>query len=342
MKKFIIGLLAVLFVLITALIAAINLNIVDVQGITIYLFDSVAMTDDDMSQQAGLLSGADDLPESSLNSDTEAYKNFEKNSVSSDDESESTEKSEDKLTADYGDEKITTTQKGSSKSTTSADKTGKNTTTVNKSTTTTKPKYVETVTEEKLTDTSTKYGVIIKTYTVTEYDVYSDGSKVKNSESSYKTFDKKNFKATTAELTAEAKQTKSKYSGWINSVVSYVNSYRDEANTNSVEGVADRGQLTLDSNLCTAACVRAVEMAYSGKFSHTRPDGSSCFSVGNDFGIYIYGENIAMGYTSAKSVSEGWKNSSGHYSNMIMPYYSKIGVGVANIDGTYYWVQLFA
>lgn len=91
--------------------------------------------------------------------------------------------------------------------------------------------------------------------------------------------------------------------------------------------------------------MRAVEMAYANIFSHTRPDGSSCFSVFPYYSISYFaaGENIAAGYGSPEAVVTGWKNSEGHYANMINVSFTKLGVGYFNIDYGYgaYWVQLF-
>jgi len=206
-----------------------------------------------------------------------------------------------------------------------------------------KPTKVDTKTEEKIEKTETKYGVKIETIKTTIYDVYSDGSKKEVKSSTRTNYDKTNYKATTNELLAEAKTLKSSNSGLINGVLKYVNQYREEANSKEVNGSKNRKTLTLDGNLTTAACARAMEMAYSGKFSHTRPNGSTCFSILNEMGIsyYMCAENIASGQTSAASVSKSWKNSSGHYANMIGEGYTKIGIGVIKLNGVYYWVQLF-
>ena len=139
---------------------------------------------------------------------------------------------------------------------------------------------------------------------------------------------------TKAELLSEGRSAKSNNRTQINAVLSYTNKYRKEA------GVAN---LKLDENLSTAACMRAVEMAYSGNFSHTRPDGTSCFSVLSEVGANYgtVGENIAKGQANAKGATEWWRNSSGHYQNMISKDFKKMGVGVFKYNGTYYWVQLF-
>ena len=95
--------------------------------------------------------------------------------------------------------------------------------------------------------------------------------------------------------------------------------------------------LKLDENLCAAAEVRATEVLR--RFSHTRPDGTSCFTVLRDFGIgyRICGENIAKGFRDAQSVVNAWMNSSGHRANILNPSYTHMGVGK---DGTG-WGQLF-
>lgn len=94
--------------------------------------------------------------------------------------------------------------------------------------------------------------------------------------------------------------------------------------------------LAYRSDLQEYADIRAQEIAQS--FSHTRPNGDSCFSVFDDYNgnIMGMGENIAYGYPTPEEVMEGWMNSSGHKSN-ILGSYNGIVVGVYGN----YWVQLF-
>ncbi|MBQ8435510.1 MAG: CAP domain-containing protein, partial [Oscillospiraceae bacterium] len=103
--------------------------------------------------------------------------------------------------------------------------------------------------------------------------------------------------------------------------------------------------LALDESLTEAAMIRAEEIVES--FSHTRPDGSSCFTVLDELGISCGypGENIAAGYSDAADVMNGWVNSEGHYKNIVDKYYSEIGIGIvydSNSEYGYYWVQIFA
>lgn len=128
-------------------------------------------------------------------------------------------------------------------------------------------------------------------------------------------------------------QSENIYTDLINEVYEITNNYR------SLVGVPS---LTLDSSLVTAASIRAKEI--SDSFSHTRPNGSSCFTVLSELGISYgtAGENIAAGYSSSQSVMEGWRSSSGHYQNIISSKFKKIGIGVNIINNQYYWVQIFS
>lgn len=99
--------------------------------------------------------------------------------------------------------------------------------------------------------------------------------------------------------------------------------------------------LKYDETLQQAAQVRAEELVVY--YDHTRPDGTSCFTVLNDFNIPLSaaGENIAAGYSTPASVVEGWMDSPGHRAN-ILGNYKYLGVGIA-YGGDYgtYWSQLF-
>ena len=128
-------------------------------------------------------------------------------------------------------------------------------------------------------------------------------------------------------------QNENTYTDLINEVYEITNNYR------TLVGVSS---LTLDSSLVEAANIRAKEL--SDSFSHTRPNGSSCFTVLSELGISYgtAGENIAAGYSSSQSVMEGWRSSSGHYQNIISSKFKKIGIGVNIINNQYYWVQIFS
>lgn len=94
--------------------------------------------------------------------------------------------------------------------------------------------------------------------------------------------------------------------------------------------------------LSEAANVRSSELRKN--FSHTRPNGTSCFTVLKEFDISYFSaaENIAYGQRTSEIVMNGWMNSSGHRTNILSKNVEYIGVGVVYSNGIYYWTQLFA
>ena len=104
-----------------------------------------------------------------------------------------------------------------------------------------------------------------------------------------------------------------------------------------------RAREVQDAQSKIVATIRALEMAWSNKFSHDRPNGSSCFSVLNDLGINYYsvGENIAWGYSTPRDVMKGWMTSPGHKTNILNGGYRTIGIGCLVTKKGTYWVQCF-
>ncbi len=125
--------------------------------------------------------------------------------------------------------------------------------------------------------------------------------------------------------------------------------YWNEDNTTKTT-LTNLSELTYDYDLEAAAMQRAAEIAVS--YSHTRPDGSSCFTVYSETSTAIVtfyvGENIAAGYTSAAAVFEGWQETNddydgqGHRRNMLNSNFSAVGIACVYYDGVYYWVQEFS
>ena len=94
--------------------------------------------------------------------------------------------------------------------------------------------------------------------------------------------------------------------------------------------------------LTRAAEVRANESIRS--FSHTRPDGRSCFSAFDENGVtYRYaGENLAMGQRTPDEVVRGWMESPGHRENILNVNYGHLGIGIVmDSNGVLYWTQAF-
>ncbi len=94
--------------------------------------------------------------------------------------------------------------------------------------------------------------------------------------------------------------------------------------------------------LSEAANIRAGELKEN--FSHTRPNGTSCFTAMSELEIQYRAaaENIAYGQKNPESVMNAWMNSSGHRANILNEKMEYIGVGVVYRDGVYYWSQFFA
>lgn len=125
---------------------------------------------------------------------------------------------------------------------------------------------------------------------------------------------------------------KNSNSSFVEEVVRLVNIERKK------EGLSN---LAMSTKLNQAAQVRAVET--TKKFEHTRPDGSSCFTVLEEFNISYFrcGENIAYGQATPKDVVNAWMNSQGHRANIMNSKFTTIGIGCYNYNGSYYWTQLF-
>ena len=195
---------------------------------------------------------------------------------------------------------------------------------------------IDFITKETSVTSDYKYGIKKITTTYDNYYIYSDGSEKFSYSYTDDSYDYSGYAATDSELLDESVNTAAANMEFYNEVLLLVNQIRADA------GVQP---LTLDTTLCQAATMRSLEMNYSTQFSHTRPNGNSCFDVFNTFSITYNatGENIAAGYRSPSAVVEGWKNSSGHYANMINSNFNKLGVGMSNQQFGYgiYWTQLF-
>lgn len=121
------------------------------------------------------------------------------------------------------------------------------------------------------------------------------------------------------------------------------------------------GYLTSVSQLAQAADIRVGEEAIiGGAPDHTRPNGSNFSTIFAQVGYTGYtawGENLTWGYQAqftynktnldyiANRMYTNWKNSPGHYANMIKSTYNQTGIGIklTNQNGRTYWrgIQLF-
>lgn len=124
------------------------------------------------------------------------------------------------------------------------------------------------------------------------------------------------------------------------------------ARTNALRAEHGIAALTADDQLMRAAQVRADEMAATGAYSHTRPDGrkyytvTDCRQVGENIHqiplLYLAQQKTAL----AETLVYSWSKSAGHMENMTDESYAAIGVGLArgtDANGLECWycVQLF-
>lgn len=127
----------------------------------------------------------------------------------------------------------------------------------------------------------------------------------------------------------------------IRQVLALTNSYRQQA------GLAP---LQLNPALTTAAYTHSLDMATHDFFGHVGFNGSTLFNRLDAAG-YSYtsaGENIAAGFTTARTVVQAWMNSPLHRQNILTPFVEDIGIGFVFLPrdaGTlkmrYYWTQDF-
>ena len=97
--------------------------------------------------------------------------------------------------------------------------------------------------------------------------------------------------------------------------------------------------VSLNRTATAAAQVRAEEAKKS--FSHTRPNGTKCFTALTEADITYTaaGENLAGRIKTPEKVVDAWMNSPGHRKNIMNPKYSQIGVGYVSSGN--YWSQFF-
>lgn len=115
--------------------------------------------------------------------------------------------------------------------------------------------------------------------------------------------------------------------------------------TNELRESLGVAPLTMDENICIASCKKAIDYDLADYYdgdNHTMIDGRRWQALYDDFNIVATarGENLAEGpsFKTAKAMFEGWKNSQIHYTNMVNPAYTRVGVGTCG----YVWFMNFA
>ena len=109
----------------------------------------------------------------------------------------------------------------------------------------------------------------------------------------------------------------------------------------------DLKPLTYDYALEQVAMQRALELAVL--YSHSRPDGTGCFSAYDDLGYKHSGagENIAYGFYEAADVETAWEEADepfegqGHRRN-ILGAFKAFGCACVEYNGVRFWAQEFS
>ena len=103
--------------------------------------------------------------------------------------------------------------------------------------------------------------------------------------------------------------------------------------------------LRVSPTLTASATWKARHMAAYGYMTHDDPGPPAQRTAGDRLAACGYpsatwGENIAMGYTTAQAVVDGWLASPGHRANIERADYVATGVGVAGTSQPY-WAESF-
>lgn len=249
----------------------------------------------------------------------------------------------------------TTTQAPTTTTTTAAPTTTKKVTTTAKPTTTKVTTTRAVTTTEALTEQTTlpltdfhrseedayteklKYGVIRSRAVTRYFAMLDDGTEVVAKEDFTDVYTRLGYSAGYNDLLPAANENREKYRDMIDEILSTINAYRAEGGLEPLE---------LDEKLTEIACARAEEIAWSGRHTHTRPNGKYFHSLIKEAGIEsgFVGENIGWGYTTAHDVCEAWKASKTHYENIMNPDFKKTGIGIAadpDPNGNLCWANLF-
>jgi hypothetical protein len=101
--------------------------------------------------------------------------------------------------------------------------------------------------------------------------------------------------------------------------------------TNTFRKILGLEELKESPILDQAASQKLQDMINGQYFAHTSPKGISpwyWFELNNYNFIYA-GENLAIGFTTAKETVDAWKNSPSHRANLANPNFKEIGIAVA-------------
>ena len=117
--------------------------------------------------------------------------------------------------------------------------------------------------------------------------------------------------------------------------------------TNAERARERRTPLRTNPRLMRAAQIHAEQMALAGQMAHVLPKAVYPRPVDRlaaaNYHWRTYGENVALGQSSAEQVLNSWMHSRGHRTNILKPDFTEMGAGFAtDRAGRPYYVQVFA
>ena len=183
-----------------------------------------------------------------------------------------------------------------------------------------------------------KYGVKKTSFVMAKFNVFVDGSTEELSRGTDQVeIDQSGYNGTVKSMNEEMLEN---YDSYVNARTTILNKTNEYRKAKGLEA------LVLDESLSKVAMLRAMEIAYSGNATHTRPNGSEWTTMWTEYGAKEQytrmAENIAGEYETDLEACEGWHNSKSHNAIMLEPTFKKIGIGKYSFNGKTYWVQHFA
>lgn len=131
---------------------------------------------------------------------------------------------------------------------------------------------------------------------------------------------------------------------WLSPDILYEQAQKIVKLTNDLR--ADLGLNTLKENviLNQAALNKAEDMLIDQYFAHVSPDNRALrhWLYDVDYNFKVAGENLAIGFSNPETVMAAWQKSPTHYSNIIDPDFTEIGVGVVSGEYNGYDTTLIA
>lgn len=117
--------------------------------------------------------------------------------------------------------------------------------------------------------------------------------------------------------------------------------------TNAERTHQGRREVRANARLMRAAQLHAEQMARTRTLGHVLTDAAYPRAADRlkaaNYRWQTYGENIALGQSSAMDVVYDWMHSRGHRTNILKPDFTEMGAGYAtDRTGRPYYVQVFA